>query len=119
MELIMKEMCFCAGCMEKMMLGTGFYLAETDDGYFLDTFYDIEEFNMGLYLDFIQRIMQSGLDIGKNRWINGYDAYENIDRAVLSRAGIDPRKEGIEESALGGLIAIARSSFIAGLTAGK
>jgi hypothetical protein len=112
----MKEMCFCGECMGRLMLGTGFHLEATEKGYRFFTDYPVDEKDMDFYLKLIKSTVQSGFEVGQNRWINGYDAYNNVDRAVLSRAGIDPWNEDIEENALAGLFAIARSSFIAGLT---
>jgi hypothetical protein len=112
----MKKMCFCGECVSRLILGTGFHLIPSDVGYEFHADYDIDEEDMDCYLEIVLAVIKSGLEVGQDRWINGYDAYDNVDRAVLSRAGIDPRNEDIEANALAGLFAIARSSFIAGLT---
>lgn len=115
----MKEMCFCGECMGSLLLGTGFHLFRGDEGYEFDTEYDISEDKVDFYWDLIQSTIKAGFEVGKNRWINDDDAYDNVDRAVLTRAGIDPFDEELDELAVAGLFAIGRSAFIAGLVDAK
>lgn len=113
----MKEICFCGKCVSGLLLGTGFYLYDSDNGYGLSTSYDLNEDEIDYYWDLIKSTIQAGFEVGQNRWITGEDAYKNVDRAVLTHAGINPRNQDIDENALAAIFAIARSSFIAGLTA--
>ena len=112
----MKEMCFCGECFRNLLLGTGFHLIPSEDGYEFRTDYNVNAEDMDLYFDLIKEVVKAGFEVGQNRWVNGNDAYDNVDRAILSRAGIDQLNEELDDYALAELFAIARSSFIAGLT---
>jgi hypothetical protein len=112
----MKEMCLCVGCVNDIMLGSGFYLAGSENGYSLESCYDIKEEKLEFYWKLIHSTIRSGIEVGQNRWIDGDDAYEDLDRTILSRAGVHPDNKDIEEYVFGDLINIGRSAFIAGVT---
>lgn len=115
----MTSFCICGDCMNDLMLGSGFYLIKGEEGYIFHTIYDIDDDDMEFYLNLVKATIKSGYEVGGNRWINGYDAFERIDFAVLNRAGIDPRNPEIDDHALAGLFAIARSSFLSALVKSK
>ena len=111
----MKEACFCADCMNDMLVGSAFRMMPAEDGYNFVTSYDLEEDELDRCFDLVNSTISAGFDIGGNRWINGYDAYEDLDAAIFNRAGIFMDEKDAYKDILIDLLIVARNSFIEGL----